>query len=66
MWLNLYIGGKADRKGKGKMTNYQEMTIEELGAAWGVAYSYLVATGDNNAKETLDAISNAIAAKVSA
>lgn len=48
------------------MTNYEQMTIEELGAAWGVTYSYLLTTGDNNAKQTLDAISNAIAAKVAA
>ena len=42
------------------------MNIEELNAAWGVAYTYFQTVGDDFAKQTLDAIAAAMAAKLGA
>jgi hypothetical protein len=46
--------------------NIETMNIEELQAAWEVAYNYFLTVGDDFTKQTLDAIAAAMSAKVAA
>jgi hypothetical protein len=46
--------------------NIETMNIEELNAAWEVAYYYFQTVGDDFSKQTLNALATAMASKVGA
>ena len=45
------------------MTNFNEMNVEQLGAAWTVAFNYYTINPTADATATLDAIAAAMKAK---